>query len=115
VTYRGSRVVCPGIGGTNAGRRAIESLKKKAEFRVHLLAYVLVNAFLVVIWAVSGRQFFWPVFPIAGWGIGIVFHAWDAYRPKVLTEEEIRREMARLGRGSEMDCLGRGSESGTAS
>jgi hypothetical protein len=86
--------------------RAIESLKKKAEFRVHLLAYVLVNAFLVAIWAVTGRPFFWPVFPIAGWGIGLVFHAWDAYRAQEPTEGEIRREMDRLSRRSDPDIRG---------
>ena len=83
--------------------RAIESLKKKAEFRVHLLAYVLVNAFLVAIWAATGREFFWPLFPIAGWGIGLAFHAWDAYRAQAPTEERIRREMDRLRARSETD------------
>jgi 2TM domain len=33
--------------------RAIASLKKKREFPAHLLAYVLVNVFLVAIWAVT--------------------------------------------------------------
>jgi 2TM domain len=76
--------------------RARESLKKKAEFRSHLLAYVLVNAFLVVIWAVTGADFFWPIFPIAGWGIGLAFHAREAYWETVPTEEQIQREMRRL-------------------
>ncbi|OFW79119.1 MAG: hypothetical protein A2Z48_09305 [Actinobacteria bacterium RBG_19FT_COMBO_70_19] len=71
-------------------------LKAKGEFKVHLLAYVLVNAFLVVIWAVSGANFFWPVFPILGWGIGLVFHAWDVYGNEP-SEEKIRREMDKLG------------------
>jgi hypothetical protein len=78
--------------------RAVESLKKKAEFRVHLLAYVMVNAFLVTIWAVTSTDFFWPIFPIAGWGIGVVFHAWDAYGRGVPTEDQIRTEMDRLSR-----------------
>jgi 2TM domain len=75
---------------------AVESLKKKAEFRAHLLAYVLVNAFLVAVWSVTGAGFFWPVFPIAGWGIGLVLHAWDTYRKQAPTEQDIRREMDRL-------------------
>ena len=77
---------------------AVESLKKKAEFRVHLLSFVLVNTFLVIIWVAMGSGFFWPVFPIAGWGIGLVFHAWDAYGRGVPTEEQIRIEMDRLSR-----------------
>jgi hypothetical protein len=79
-------------------RRATESLKKRSEFRAHLLAYVLVNAFLVVIWAATGANFFWPVFPIAGWGIGLAFHAWDAYGNSTPTEEQVHREMERLAR-----------------
>ena len=75
---------------------AVERLKKKAEFRAHLLAYVLVNAFLVAVWGVTGAGFFWPVFPIAGWGIGLVLHAWDTYRKQAPTEQDIRREMDRL-------------------
>jgi hypothetical protein len=75
---------------------AVERLRKKHEFYPHLLAYVLVNALFVAIWAVSGTGFFWPVFPIAGWGIGIGFHAWDTFSRPQLTEERIEREMRRL-------------------
>jgi uncharacterized membrane protein len=77
---------------------AIRSIKKKRDFHSHLLAYVLVNSLLVVIWLVTGAGFFWPVFPIAGWGIGVAFNAWDAYGRPPITEEEIRREQERLRR-----------------
>ena len=77
---------------------AIKSLKAKREFKAHLLAYVLVNTLLIVIWAVSGVGFFWPIFPLLGWGIGIAFHAWDVYGSRP-SEEKIRREIDRL-RGS---------------
>jgi hypothetical protein len=50
----------------------------------------------VIIWAATGADFFWPVFPIAGWGI--VFHAWDAYGRNVPSEERIQQEMDRLSR-----------------
>ncbi len=77
-------------------QRAIANLKKKREFAAHLLAYVLVNAFLVAIWAVtSDGTLFWPIFPILGWGIGLVFHAWDVYG-SLPGEEQIHREMERL-------------------
>jgi hypothetical protein len=76
--------------------RAVERLRKKSEFRAHLLSYVLVNGFLVIIWAITGASFFWPVFPIAGWGIGLAFHAWDVYRTQEYSEEQIQREIHRL-------------------
>jgi uncharacterized membrane protein len=87
------------VGGTEGeGLRelAIERLKKKREFTGHLMAYVLVNTMLVVIWAVTGAHFFWPVFPILGWGIGLFFHAWDVYSVQEITEERVEREMERL-------------------
>jgi hypothetical protein len=76
--------------------RAITHLKKRRDFLGHLLVYVLVNAFIVVIWAVTGDNgFFWPVFPIVGWGIGVVMNAWDVYWRPGITEEEIQHEMER--------------------
>jgi 2TM domain len=75
--------------------RALVSLRKKHEFVAHVLAYVLVNSFLVAIWAVTGDGFFWPIFPMVGWAIGLVFHGWDTYsRPP--SETRIREEMDRL-------------------
>jgi hypothetical protein len=75
---------------------AVTRLKKKSDFRAHLLVYVMVNASLVVIWLFTGRGFFWPVFPLFGWGIGVVFNAWDVFRRPEFTEDQVRREMDRL-------------------
>jgi hypothetical protein len=78
--------------------QAIERLKKKRDFRTHVFMYIVVNAMLVGIWAVTGGGFFWPIFPILGWGIGIAGNAWDVYGRKPFTEDEIRREQERLNR-----------------
>ena len=76
--------------------QAITQLKKKRDFTTHLVIYVLVNSMLVGIWAVTGGDFFWPIFPILGWGIGVGANAWDVYGRKPISEEEIRREQERL-------------------
>ncbi|MGZ5417253.1 MAG: 2TM domain-containing protein [Nocardioides sp.] len=79
--------------------RAIKRLKKRRDFHGHMLVYLLVNAFLVVIWAVtSPGGFFWPIFPMVGWGIGVVMNAWDVYFAEDFGEEDIDREMQRLSR-----------------
>jgi hypothetical protein len=76
--------------------RAMTSLRRKREFWSHLALYVIVNGFLVGVWATTGGGYFWPIWPIVGWGIGVFFHGWDVYaRP--LSEDRIRREMDRLG------------------
>ena len=76
--------------------KAIRRLKKKRDFHTHVLVYVLVNAFLVAIWMVSGQGYFWPIFPIVGWGIGLVMNGWDVYLNDDFDEEQIRREVERL-------------------
>ena len=79
--------------------KAVRQLKKRRDFRSHLLVYVLVNTLLVVIWVMTDRHgFFWPVFPIAGWGIGVIMNAWDVYGRQEITEDDIHREMDRLSK-----------------
>jgi hypothetical protein len=76
--------------------QAIARLKKKRDFATHAVVYVLVNAFLVAIWAATGADFFWPIFPILGWGIGVAANAWEVYGRRPISEEEIQREAERL-------------------
>jgi hypothetical protein len=38
--------------------RAIRRLKKQSDFKIHLMIYLLVNGFLVVVWAMTGADFF---------------------------------------------------------
>ena len=93
--------ISPGVDrSTELRERAIQRLKKKRDLRSHLLVYVLVNTFLVVIWAfTSGPDgFFWPVFVIGGWGIGVVANVYDVYFADDFGEEDIEREMHHLSR-----------------
>jgi uncharacterized ion transporter superfamily protein YfcC len=78
-------------------QRALVHLKKKRDFAAHLLVYVMVNSLIVVIWAMTSQGFFWPIFPMAGWGIGVVMNAWDVWRGE-FSEEQISHEMERLQR-----------------
>jgi hypothetical protein len=78
-------------------RRAVKRLRTRAGFWTHLLIFLTVNTFIVVIWAVtSDGGFFWPVFPIVGWGIGLIANAWDAFGPDMVSEERIQREIERM-------------------
>ena len=46
-------------------------------FRIHFGVYLAVNLMLVVIWATTphrGEALPWFVYPLLGWGIGIVAH-----------------------------------------
>lgn len=83
--------------GTDVRERAITRLRKKRELQAHLLAYVTVNLFLTAIWLLSNPSgFFWPIFPLLGWGIGLAFHVWDVYSPEVPPEDKINKEIERM-------------------
>ena len=82
---------------TELRERAIKRLKKRRDFHGHVLMYVLVNAFLVVIWATTNPGgFFWPVFVMVGWGIVVVANAYDVYLAEEISDADIQREMDRL-------------------
>jgi hypothetical protein len=61
----------------------------------HGVAYVVVNAFLVGIWAVTGRGYFWPAWPIGAWGLGMALSFWDLYLRRPITEKDIQAELQR--------------------
>lgn len=79
--------------------QAYQRVKKRRDFWPHLLVYLMVNAFVVVIWAMTDQGgFFWPVFLMVAWGIGVAMHAWDAFLGTRITEEDVDREVARMQR-----------------
>ena len=78
--------------------QARERLKKQQDLRAHLLVYILVNGLLWTIWAATGTGFPWPAIVMAGWGVGVVMNAWDAYWRRPITDAAIEREAERLAR-----------------
>ena len=50
-------------------------------FQIHRNVYLLVGALLLATWALSGAGYFWPAWPMAGWGIGLFSHG-SAVRAK---------------------------------
>lgn len=79
---------------------ALKRLRARRDLQAHVLAYVLVNGFLVMLWwTVTGAGFFWPIFPLFGWGIGLTFNAWDVLSPEP-SRGRVEAEMERLRRRS---------------
>ena len=83
---------------TNARELAIQRLKIKQDFKGVLAGGLFAIAITVVIWAIGGGGYFWPVWVIFGVAIGIVAQGWKAYGPSNrITEEDVQREMNRGG------------------
>lgn len=77
---------------------AIKRLHQKQGFRSMLMAYVVINAFLWILWAVTDSDksgIPWPLWVTLGWGVGVALTAWSVYGQKPITEDQVQREMER--------------------
>ena len=79
---------------------AKKTVKKKSEFFKHLGSYFIMSGFFIVLNIITSPGVFWAIFPILGWGLGVMFHAlsvWGLpFRGKYWEERAILREMERL-------------------
>lgn len=74
---------------------AIHRVKAKRGFTQNCVVYVVINAFLVGIWAFSGGGTFWPIWVMLGWGVGLALHGYNVYGRRGITEADVQREMQR--------------------
>jgi len=49
---------------------------RRRAVRIHALAYSGLNLVLIVIWALTSRGYFWPIWPMLGLGLPLGIHAW---------------------------------------
>jgi DUF1707 SHOCT-like domain/2TM domain len=61
--------------------RPLRRSRLRRWLHLHVATYAIVNGGLTVIWAAAGFGYFWPVWPIIGWGMVIAGHAYGAYAP----------------------------------
>jgi len=82
----------------DAARAAARTrVEKRRSLQTGMVAYVVVNAFLVAIWAMTGAGYFWPGWIIAGWGVGMLLGFWDYMRGPI-TDSDIDDELRRRRR-----------------
>lgn len=83
---------------------AREYVSKLRRFYTGAFIYAVVNLGLILIWAISGGGYFWPIWVIVGWGIGLGVHAFylglipqintvAPFMSKEWEENEVRRVM----------------------
>ena len=57
-----------------AEQTAHQNAKLKVEFRIHLVVYLAINIFLVIINISLTPEYHWVIWPVMGWGLGIIIH-----------------------------------------
>ncbi len=77
---------------------ARKRVQARRDFGSHLVAYIVVNALLIVVWASTGAGYFWPVWVLAGWGVGLILHAWDVFVRRPVTDADVDAELRRIHR-----------------
>jgi hypothetical protein len=95
-TLEPSPVAPTGTDGPLSDReQARQRVQDRRDFEAHLVAYVVVNAFLVGVWVLTGGGYFWPAWVLAGWGVGLVLHAWDVLVRRPVTDADVDAELRR--------------------
>lgn len=83
------------VGDREAAKRRVRA---RRDFTSNVIAYLAINAVLVVIWALSGAGYFWPAWIIGIWGVILVLHWWNVFGRRPMTEADIDAEVNRRGR-----------------
>lgn len=85
------------LGSDDPRTAAIARLKAKQHLRYQAVVFAVLTVFFVVIWAVSGAGYFWPIWIIGGFAVALGTQAWALYGSKPITETDIQREMGKAG------------------
>jgi uncharacterized ion transporter superfamily protein YfcC len=75
--------------------QARKRVTDRRDFGSHVVVYVVVNAFLILVWAVTGAGYFWPAWVLGGWGIGLVLHAWEVFVRRQVSDADVEAELRR--------------------
>lgn len=59
-------------------RADVRRVKARRELRGHAISFAVVNLLLIGVWAATGADYFWPIWPLLGWGVGVASHAMEA-------------------------------------
>lgn len=81
--------------------KAKKRVEAKIGFYIHLAFYVGVNILLIIINLTTSTRYLWFKWPLIGWGIGVLFHAFGVFafsRGLYIKKRMIERELERQAR-----------------
>ncbi|MEH2449254.1 MAG: 2TM domain-containing protein [Nostoc sp.] len=55
---------------------------RRRDFWTHFVSFIAVNLFLILLNLITSPSYFWAIFPVIGWGLGLFFHWWSVYQIK---------------------------------
>ena len=70
-------------------------IEARRGFASHVVTFVVINGFLVFLWAFTTRGYFWPGWVMAGWAAVLLLHAWDTFVRHLVTEADVDAELRR--------------------
>ena len=73
---------------------AATQMQRWRDLGSHLVAYLAMNTLFLLIWAADGRGFFWPLFPLIGWGAGLSFQHFNVVLRGQITDAQVRAKLA---------------------
>jgi 2TM domain len=80
-------------------RLAARRADMRLAFRSHMIAYAVVNAGLVAINLATSPGYFWAIWPMIGWGVGLAAHATTVYfHGEGIRDRMIEEELEKLRR-----------------
>jgi hypothetical protein len=82
---------------------ARKRVKEKKGFYSHLATYIVVNSLIFVIWKfLAGGGYPWFLFPLGGWGVGLIFHFLSVFvlpKNSAWEKREVEKEAEKLRKG----------------
>ena len=61
-------------------KRTRQRARQRFGFQLHFIPYLFVSTLLVIINLSSTPGYFWSIYPILGWGLGVAIHGACVYR-----------------------------------
>lgn len=76
-------------------RLARRQIHRRRRIAQSIVSWVVLSAFVVAVWALGGRGYFWPGWVIAGGAALLVLRGWRVHASTPITQAEVDAEMQR--------------------
>jgi hypothetical protein len=60
-------------------KEQMSNSQQRKVFKSHLFTFLAINGFLVLLNLVVSPGYFWAIYPILGWGLGLLLHGMKVY------------------------------------